>query len=290
MPYQSGMDTNFHVAADKSGVSTIFGGQILPEFKESFSSIFGKRGQAYSIISSAVMAYNFFHWVGKNKHIDLEELGEYDEVAFEFPLRTLTNRRSSAKMDVVLINRSARKVLFIESKFTEHFKNQKFSIPYAYKCSNNYFQNGHGDEWVKIIEETEKESGGKKGYFEGIKQEICHLIGICALCTDQYRCRNKRRGIISDICDFNWKFRNIVFKPNPDFVCGESPFKSYSEVYESLKEKVNKISGMDIGIMDYQPIWKAICKAFPSPDGDNYRKFIETRYMAFHQGYVADDG
>lgn len=275
---RSGIDAKFHVKGKLNASPVIYKEKIASDFYDSFKTDFGKRGQAYAIFSSAIMAYNFFHWVAKNKPIELGPLGIYDEVIFEFPLRTFGNEKikSSAKMDVVLLNRKTARVLFIESKFTEHFCNKKFVIPKAYSDAKNYFQGGYGDEWVKIVESFEKKLSCRKGYCEGIKQEICHLVGIYASRTADYTGRSLMGS------DYRWCLRNIVFNPNTE-VCKDSPYSNYKTLYDEFKNLVGtKIPGLDkkVGIMDYEPIWNAICKAFPDKC-DPYRKFIWKRYMKF---------
>ena len=272
---QRDMDINYHVKGQNGKSCTIFGEKISQEFREKFATDFGKKGQAYSIVSSAIAAYNFFCWVCDDKPIDLGELGVYNEVSFEFPLKTFFNRKSSAKMDVVLVNRSKASCLFIESKFTEHFRNKKFSIPDAYKCPANYFLGGNGAAWSKIAMECENVLKRKKGYCEGIKQEICHLVGICASRTVAY---NGRRPLE---CEYVWRLRNVAFNPKPECVNGSNPYGRYASLYTDFKALVTDIvDGMDIDLIDYAPIWAAICKAFPDPE-DPYRKFIWDRYIQF---------
>ena len=82
--------------------------------------------------------------------------------------------------------------------------------------------------------------------------------------------------------DYRWCLRNIVFNPNTE-VCKDSPYGNYKTLYDEFKNLVGtKIPGLDkkVGIMDYEPIWNAICKAFPD-ECDPYRKFIWERYMKF---------
>lgn len=271
---RNGIDVKFHVKGKLNASPVIYGEEIKYDFQKSFMTDFGKRGQAYAIFSSAIMAYNFFHWVGKDNPIDLGQLGVYDEVVFEFPLRTFKSRKSSAKMDVVLLNRETARVLFIESKFTEHFSNKKFVIPEAYVDASNYFPDGYGDEWVSIVNSCKNTLSQHGGYGEGIKQEICHLVGICASKTTAYTGRSLMGS------DYRWCLRNVVFKPKAE-ACIDTPYDNYKTLYDKFKEHVaNKISGMDIGIMDYKPIWNAIRKAFPD-ENDPYREFIWNRYMQF---------
>ncbi len=273
---RSRIDAKFHVEGKQNDNPVIYRGKMAPEFEASFKTDFGKRGQAYAIFSSAIMAYNFFHWVAKNKPINIDGL-IYDEVMFEFPLRTFKNRKSSAKMDVVLLNRETAQVLFIESKFTEHFCNKKFVIPEAYRDKSNYFKGGHGEEWESIVKSCAEEMSQQKGYCEGIKQEICHLVGICASRTKSYTGKRPMEN------GYSWRLRNIVFNPKAE-ACNDSPYDNYKRLYTEFKKQVKKQVGTKmnslIEIMDYKPIWSAICKAFPY-ECDPYRKFIWERYMRF---------
>lgn len=273
---QFGMDANYHVRGTSESCPTVFKNRIVPKFEEKFAKEFGKKGQAYSIVSSAVMAYNFFHWICEDKPIDLGELGVYNEVTFEFPLKTLITRSSSAKMDVVLTNQSKSSILFIETKFTEHFRNKKKPIPIAYMDPANYYPGGNGQEWAEIAIDCENMLKRQNGYCEGIKQQFCHLVGISALPT---LC-NKQHPFLGR---YAWRLRNVAFNPRKEYVLEKEPYSRYATLYDEFKNRVDAtIKGIDMGMMDYTPIWNAICKAFPNKE-HCYRQFIWNRYMKFSQ-------
>ena len=145
------------------------------------------------------------------------------------------------------------------------------------KIKSNYFKGGHGEEWESIVKSCAEEMSQQKGYWEGIKQEICHLVGICASWTKSYTGKRPMEN------GYSWRLRNIVFNPKAE-ACNDSPYDNYKRLYTEFKKQVKKQVGTKmnslIEIMDYKPIWSAICKAFPD-ECDPYRKFIWERYMQF---------
>lgn len=142
---------------------------------------------AKSVYSSSMLAYNFFHWVSAEHPLTFHGT-VYDKVYFEVKFPVLAknsggrpNRRPS-NMDVVLISDDCQTMLCIESKYTEHTHRQAAEFADAYFKPSCYYQgNPYNPSFIQLaLRYNEK----KHGYFAGIKQNICHLMGISNILYD----------------------------------------------------------------------------------------------------------
>lgn len=143
----------------------------------------GKKEKAVCIFSSSMLVYNFFSWIDKMHPLILDGI-KYDRVVFEEQFRVLKTRNNKANLDVVLVSEDKKTILLIESKFTEHFKLGPAEISDAYDDPNSYFPNVKG--WDRIIKQIRgRMESGEAAYFEGIKQLVCHLIGISSVILNE---------------------------------------------------------------------------------------------------------
>lgn len=156
---------------------------------EDYTDENGKRhiAHARSIYSSSMLAYNFFHWISPERPLTLNG-HTYDKVYFEvkFPIFTKStegrpvNRPSN--MDIVLISEDCLTMLCIESKYTEHTRQQAAEFSDAYFTPSCYYQgNPCRASFVRLAMKYNDKSNG---YFAGIKQNISHLIGITNVMHD----------------------------------------------------------------------------------------------------------
>ena len=170
----------------------------------------GEKPKAAALHSSSMLAYNFFHWISKETPL-LYEGVVYDKVVFEEKLRVLRVRNNNANMDIVLISKDKNTVLFLESKFTEHLE-MLFSS--TYHNPKNYFS--LGKNWSSVINSFNLTSH----YYAGVKQIMCHLIGINNLACNQDSLNrfNKNSWLnkvykVSLTGHENYIFKSIVFQP-----------------------------------------------------------------------------
>ncbi len=145
----------------------------------------GKRTNRLLILhSSALLALLFFYRVGKDNPITFGTQ-TYTKVFFEVKNKCIEGRNPSS-VDVVLLTEDESRVLYIESKFTEpsHCGLQEIAEAY-YKyyqvggVFGEYFKNNginvsepNNDTFKIFIE------GRTNKYLQGIKQMICHWIGV----------------------------------------------------------------------------------------------------------------
>ena len=142
---------------------------------------------AKSVLSSSMLAYNFFHWICPEHPLIINGI-VYDKVYFEVKFPVLAkdakgnrNNRPS-NMDVVLISDDCAAMLCIESKYTEHTHNQAATFSDAYFKPSYYYQgNPYRTPFVQMaLCYNEKNNG----YYAGIKQNISHLIGLTNIMYD----------------------------------------------------------------------------------------------------------
>ena len=172
----------------------------------------GKRGEkpkAAALHSSSMLAYNFFHWVSKETPLTYEGI-VYDKVVFEEKLRVLKGN-NKANMDIVLVSKDNNTILFIESKFTEHLE---MLFARTYHNPRNYLS--QGEQWSSVISSVNLTSH----YYAGLKQIMCHLIGINNLARDQVSLKwfneNSWLNKVYEVQltgNENYIFKSIVFQP-----------------------------------------------------------------------------
>lgn len=242
------------------------------------------RGKACAVHSSSMLAYNFFSWIGTNNTLHIDDV-EYNERFFEVRIPCLTTSR--ANMDVTLLSRDKKRVLFIESKFTEHFSkasSKMKGLSDAYSDSRKYYE--QGDIWPKLIEVEKVEAKKGDAYYDGIKQEICHLIAI-----ENIARRNKRAldvfgrlnqkshaslvYAIPSITQFD--FMSLVFAPNSEYR-EHKDYLRYKKVHEAFRTQLTQrdfTPNVRVKYMTYSDLWTEIKKSID----DKRRQYLFNRYM-----------
>ncbi|MCR5326404.1 MAG: hypothetical protein K6E37_06615 [Bacteroidales bacterium] len=252
----------------------IYGGQMPLKFQQMFMDGAGSEltAKACAVHSSSMLGYNFFHWI-EQYPLSIEWADgkniRYDRVRFEEKMAVLVGTRP-ANMDIVLSN-SKGDVLFIESKFLEYVGSQKFKLSATYKKPIKYYT--RGNEWADFI--SRLDTSAPQQYWDGIKQEICHLIAI----TNWLEQKTDVSGVwyngIGDV-----RFINLVFEPGQKYA--ESVrYLAYKELYEELhsalaaKRMIPK--DLHMQFMSYSEMWSFISDVIP-PQLENY---LNKHYMDF---------
>lgn len=146
-----------------------------------------KPAKACAVHSSSMLAYNFFYWISP-EHPLIYKGVTYNKVYFEVKMKVLEKNQKgytinkSANIDVVLVSNDCKTILCIESKFTKHLRNASsfFVLPYRYEQSY-YNDNPYILEFLHLVAQYDHQG---KGYYEGIQQNICHLIALTNLKHD----------------------------------------------------------------------------------------------------------
>ena len=257
--------------------SNIFGNKMDERFIRMFLNGDGNEliSKAASVKSSSMLGYNFFHWISKEKPLIIDDI-EYTDVEFEVKIPVINARGGVANMDIVLYNIHGD-YLFIESKFLEYESTRPFKISDQYKNPKKYYNGELGNKWVRFI--NEYDTSAKKEYWPGIKQEICHLIGLSNWIYGEQEIKINDTPIKREE---DIRFINLIFHPDPNRFNKESAaFDSYKKLYESFHEYVEKAglipSTLKMEFKTYSELWRDI-RSFVSPD---LKKYLEDHYMQF---------
>lgn len=232
------------------------------------------RTKARAIHSSSMLAYNFFHWIDDEHQLVLDGVA-YSKVYFEIRLPCIKSSR--ANMDVVLVSTDGKTVLFIESKFTEHLSTrstQMQKMSSAYMSPASYYAGA--DRWIDLIEKFKQKSKVGGRYFDGIKQEICHLIALDALRNSgvaRFNKLNEKVGL--HLCgDEEIRFANIVFKPKE---CKESNrYEDYKRLSDEFHEHIGS-QGVSIKLMTYGEIMPTVTMSAKR----EVVEFLKRRYIDY---------
>ena len=252
----------------------IFPAEMENRFKEAFEKGAGKELElkACAPHSSSMLSFNFFHWIRKGASLAIDAVN-YDEVLFEEKLPVLKGRMP-AHMDVVLKN-GAGDYLFIESKFLEYeYSSACLEIRESYMDKDNYYCGG--EQWAKFIREYKDCSVrmNKRQYWSGIKQEICHMIGLTKWFSENPKPHSAR-------------FFNLVFEPAARYEKSHEKFVAYKECYEKLCDALCEAQlipdSLQIAFKTYGDIWPAV-KGSNLPDG--LGKYLCERYMRFAKEWI----
>lgn len=186
--------------------------------------------KAMSIFSSSMLAYNFFYWVSPEHPLTYAGI-TYDRVYFEVKFPVLTKETPGrpvnhpSNMDVVLFSTQSNAMICIESKFTEHTKNQTAEFADAYFKHTCYFA---GNPLItSFIKLALRYNGKADGYYAGIKQNVSHMIGVS--------------NVLHDADALAWfKANNPFIEPDVmDQIGSETIFFFTNLLYEHPKEVTN---------------------------------------------------
>ena len=173
----------------------------------------------------------------------------YDEVMFEVKNNVINNSPGKSNIDVLLMGENRKKLLFLESKFTEYLSGGKVTLsPHRYKefysmlTEKNNFRFSAG--YLPVNSKTDKSQKtqyalykGKKTseYLEGIKQAFSHLLGIATgPAKKQTKGNEDYTSSLLENAD-EIKFASIVFN------CDNDKFKKYDDLYKSVFENSDVI-------------------------------------------------
>lgn len=267
----------------------IFGGKMNREIEESFLEGDGNElvSKACAPHSSSMLGYNFFHWIKEDNPLTInfkDGINTYNKVFFEVKIPVIS--RGYANMDVVLRNEKGD-WLFIESKFLEYLNTGSFDLSESYKKKKDkdpYYYNGN--KWRRFINNYSFNAKGQ--YWGGIKQELCHLIGLTNWM--QYKeakpIQIKKNNYKYDGSEI--RFINLVFEPNSkDFKKEHNSFSNYQTLYEEFSDNLNStnlnknlVGKLKMEFMTYSELWENI-KNNTVLVQNGLIDYLKNRYMAF---------
>lgn len=256
----------------------IFGGQMSEQIQDMFED--GSGGELHSkaeaVHSSSMLSYNFFHWIDDCHPFEWDGV-KYIQVFFEVKMKTIKGSPSPANMDVVLIDRDKKHLLFIESKFTEYTVKRGFNfIRSSYEKSDRWYNKDiDWNEIVKYVPEKEYK------YKEGVKQLITHLFGIHSQFTEEI-CDTFTNVGIDNFKSVELKFITLIFEPSKEKYMEEhNAYRDYKKLFEDFIGKIKKVNGLKVlpEWVSYSEIWKEMIRQGQIPKG--LEDYLWKRYMQF---------
>ena len=253
----------------------IYGGQMSEHFQDMFDE--GSGGELHSkaeaVHSSSMLSYNFFHWIDDEHPFEWEQV-KYTQVFFEVKMKTIKDSPAPANMDVVLIDKDKKHLLFIESKFTEYTETKKFELSNSYKEENKWYNKDV--KWEKIVEYIPER---EYKYKEGVKQLITHLFGIHSQFVEL--CDTFKKVGIIDFGKVELKFITLIFEPsNKRFEDEHKAYANYKELFENFRDNI-KIKDVGLKVVpewkSYSNLWEIMKEQMPK----DLKDYLMERYMNF---------
>ena len=140
--------------------------------------------KAYAVDSSAILAYNFFHWVSPEHPLHFSDGKTYDKVYFMVRMPVLkSNPDSPEQMEVVLVNDDCHSILCFKSTMTEYTEYGTAKFADAYTKHESYYNNHFEDSFIEYIKNFRNVD---HAYNKGIAQMVKHLIAITNLQQSKY--------------------------------------------------------------------------------------------------------
>ena len=215
-------------------------------FEAATSGDGNEKSRILTLHSSSLLAFLCFNDVA-NHPITIDGI-VYDEVMFEVKNDVIdASLGKPSNIDVLLMGDNRKKLLFLESKFTEYLsrgyvtlsnkyrdlyiKLQKLNLPFNIKFINvlQESDNSHKEPDIKegIRLYTEEKTSE---YLYGIKQAFSHLLGIATGPAKKQTKGNEdyTRSLLENADEI--KFASIVFN------CDNEKFDDYKILYESVFE------------------------------------------------------
>ena len=225
----------------------IIGGKMSDEHIKMFDDASGSElkdkivpAKAKAIDSSSILSYNFLRHINEECTLEIDDI-KYNKVIFEVQLKTLQTSRMPANIDAALISEDEKTVLFIESKFLEFLRNDSDTLSKSYKEKKNYFDDNK--EVENLLAMSKAFTCDKKRYNYGIKQNICHLIGISNLSKSRkakecFEKTYKDSPTMKILNADSYRFMNIIFSPS--YERAQEKCETYIKQLQDFKDSLPK--------------------------------------------------
>ena len=201
--------------------------------------------------SSSLLAFLCFNDIA-NHPITIDGI-VYDEVMFEVKNDVIdASLGKPSNIDVLLMGDNRKKLLFLESKFTEYLSGGKVTLSNKYRDLYIKLQKLNlpfNIKFINVLQESDnshKEPDIKEGirlyteektseYLDGIKQAFSHLLGIATgPAKKQTKGNEDYTSSLLENAD-EIKFASIVFN------CDNDKFEKYDDLYKSVFENSDVI-------------------------------------------------
>ena len=220
-------------------------------FEAATSGDGNEKSRILTLHSSSLLAFLCFNGVA-NHPITIDGI-VYDEVMFEVKNDVIdASLGKPSNIDVLLMGDNRKKLLFLESKFTEYLsggkvtlsnkyrdlyiKLQKLNLPFNIKFINVLQESDNSHKEPDIKEEIRLYTEEKTSeYLYGIKQAFSHLLGIATgPAKKQTKGNEDYTSSLLENAD-EIKFASIVFN------CDNDKFEKYDDLYKSVFENSDVI-------------------------------------------------
>lgn len=240
-------------------LSKIFDLTITPEMRELFKAATSgdgdERSKIVTLHSSSLLAFLCFYDVSNHPITIDKDKTEYNEVMFEVKNDVIdASLGKPSNIDVLLMGENRKKLLFLESKFTEYLSggkvflsperykkfydllSEKLKLPFIasfdkvkYKPNKSHIEPFETEKYCLKTNERTSE------YLGGIKQAFSHLLGIATGPANQQASGNEayKMSLLENAEEI--KFASIVFN------CDNDKFKKYDDLYKSVFENSDVI-------------------------------------------------
>ena len=215
-------------------------------FEAATSGDGNEKSRILTLHSSSLLAFLCFNGVA-NHPITIDGI-VYDEVMFEVKNDVIdASLGKPSNIDVLLMGDNRKKLLFLESKFTEYLSGGKVTLSNKYRDLYIILQKLNlpfNIKFINVLQESDnshKEPDIKEGirlyteektseYLYGIKQAFSHLLGIATGPAKKQTKGNEdyTRSLLENADEI--KFASIVFN------CDNKKFDDYKLLYESVFE------------------------------------------------------
>ena len=213
-------------------------------FEAATSGDGNEKSRILTLHSSSLLAFLCFNGVA-NHPITIDGI-VYDEVMFEVKNDVIdASLGKPSNIDVLLMGDNRKKLLFLESKFTEYLSGEKVTLSNKYRDLYIKLQKLNlpfNIKFINVLQESDnshKEPDIKEGirlyteektseYLHGIKQAFSHLLGIATgPAKKQTKGNEDYTGSLLENAD-EIKFASIVFN------CNNKKFDDYNNLYKSV--------------------------------------------------------
>ncbi len=226
----------------------------------------GNEGKRIFILHSSALCHLLFFYSATPDHpIRLAIQGkdtEFTDTEFEYKNRVFKGGHAS-NVDVVLISRDKKTVLFLESKFSEYYLSGNeskltFSKAYLDETKCRYAAEVYGDSALMskmgiTVQENGKDAElqpGEPAYLYGIKQMVSHYVGIRNLIDSVSASDGSQGSVIDDRKDVpnaiangaNVYLGEILFDRGIETLennSGKPCFTAYEAMYRELANGLN---------------------------------------------------
>ena len=222
-------------------------------FEAATSGDGNEKSRILTLHSSSLLAFLCFNGVA-NHPITIDGI-VYDEVMFEVKNDVIdASLGKPSNIDVLLMGDNRKKLLFLESKFTEYLSGGKVTLSNKYRDLYIKLQKLNlpfNIKFINVLQESDnshKEPDIKEGirlyteektseYLYGIKQAFSHLLGIATGPAKKQTKGNEdyTRSLLENADEI--KFASIVFN------CDNDKFEKYDDLYKSVFENSDVIKG-----------------------------------------------